>query len=135
MNKELTCIICPNSCKLSIEFIDGKWNVTNARCPRGIPFAVQEMTNPLRTLSSTVKTTIPNFPLLPVKTSDAVPQSMLLSIMKILNSIEVSDSVHVGDVIIKNVMNTGVDILATCNLDNPYGGEHREAEEPADTNI
>jgi CxxC motif-containing protein len=135
MSKELTCIVCPNSCRLTVQLIDEKWNVTNARCPRGIPFAIQEMTNPQRTITSTVKTTSPKFPLLPVKTNGEVPQSLMISIMEIINTVEVNEPVHMGDVIISNVMKTGVDVVATCNMDQPYGGEHNEIHESSHLNI
>jgi len=54
MKKELICIVCPNSCELAAEFKDGKIEVTGALCKRGYQYAEQEMTNPMRTIATSV---------------------------------------------------------------------------------
>lgn len=67
--KELTCIGCPRGCTLKIERDGDGWSVTGNTCPRGREFAVSEMTAPRRTICSTVRTSFPGAPVLPVRVS------------------------------------------------------------------
>ena len=68
--KELVCIVCPNSCKLSIS---ENGEVTGARCPRGKKFATEELTCPKRTVCTTVATVFDDYPVLPVRTETEIP--------------------------------------------------------------
>ena len=65
--KQLVCIGCPRGCRLTIEEMDGEFIVSGNSCPRGKAFAVSEMTMPKRTICSTVKTSFPDAPVLPVR--------------------------------------------------------------------
>ena len=65
--KEMTCITCPNGCHLQIEEKDEKILVTGNRCKRGETFAISELTHPMRTICSTVRTTCREIPVLPVR--------------------------------------------------------------------
>ena len=59
--KKMICIVCPNSCELKISEEGEQIAVSGNMCPKGIDFAVAELTNPMRTISSTVKTSFPGF--------------------------------------------------------------------------
>nr|MCR5492023.1 DUF1667 domain-containing protein [Bacilli bacterium] len=72
MATELTCIICPRGCHLKV---DDEMNVTGNSCPRGAAYAKQELTNPTRTITSTVKCDSKVLSVCPVKTKDAVSKS------------------------------------------------------------
>lgn len=111
--KSMTCIICPVGCKLDI---DQEMNVLGNRCPRGKVYAITEMTNPTRTLTTTVKTAFSNLPRLPVKTSQPIPKGLIFEIMKEIDDILVEKHVKIGDIIVKNIHQTGVDLIATRSL-------------------
>ncbi len=111
--KELVCIVCPNSCKL---FIDDNNEVTGAKCPRGKKFAQEEMTCPKRTICTTVATVFEDYPVLSVRTSEEIPKEKIFELMKLVNEIKLDKRVNRGDVIIKNVLNTGVDLISTSNM-------------------
>lgn len=111
--KELTCIVCPVGCHLSV---DGDLNVTGNRCPRGKKYGVMEMTNPTRMLTTTVKTVFEDMPRLSVKTTDAIPKGLIFEALSILSRIIITNNVKIGDVILSNILDTGVDIVSTKNI-------------------
>ena len=113
---EFTCIVCPVGCALTVEKQDGQWTVGGNICPKGRDFAIAEATHPTRTLCTTVKTADPAKPRLPVRTDGEIPLHMIYDVMGAINGIEVREKVDMGDVIIPDVLGTGVDIIATANM-------------------
>lgn len=114
--KELVCIVCPNGCPMLIEDMGNSINVTGNRCKRGIDFAVSEMTHPMRTICSTVKTSFLKVPVLPVRVSKDIPKDKIFDVMDAINQVVLTEIVASGDVIIKNVLGLDVDIIATSNI-------------------
>ena len=112
MKRELTCIVCPMGCPLSVDFEDGKiLSVTGNTCPRGEKYAKDECLAPKRTITSTVKCS--DGSVLPVKTDHTIPKEKIYECMKIINNCIADLPVSVGDVIIKDVF--GSNIVATRN--------------------
>lgn len=114
MNKELTCIICPRGCRLTI---DENQNVTGNTCPRGKQYAISEMTNPVRTITSSVRVANREDTLVSVKTSGPIPKGKIMEVMKEINSIKVNAPTKIGQVVGKDILGLGVDILITKNID------------------
>ena len=112
--KELICITCPRGCHLSV---DDNLNVTGNMCPRGAMYAKAELTHPVRMVTSTVKVSSEEECRVPVKTKDPIPKELIFKVMEEINKVEVKAPIKIGDVIIKNVLNTNVDIVATKNID------------------
>lgn len=113
--KELTCIVCPNGCRLCCEQTDAGVVVTGNRCKRGEAFAVEELTAPRRTVCSTVRTAFENMPVLPVRTRDAVPKERMFDVMRAINAAHIETPTKRGDVVVKNAAGTGVDVIATAD--------------------
>jgi len=116
MKKEFTCIVCPVSCNLIAEEIDGVLTIKNNQCNRGQVFGENEFTHPMRMLSSTVKITGRKLTRLPVISSDEIPKDRLMELVQILYNHTVTSSVKRGEVVLKNIGNTGVDIIATRTI-------------------
>ena len=115
--KELVCIVCPNSCQLQArQTPDGGWEITKHTCKRGERFGIAEMTNPTRTLTTTVRTVCAALPVLPVRTDGEIPKSALHMAMTEINNIIVHPPLRRGEAVIKNLLNTGVDLIATADL-------------------
>lgn len=114
MKREFTCIVCPRGCHL---VIDENLNVTGNSCPRGKDYAISEMTHPVRTITSSVRVTNREDTLVSVKTSLPVPKDLIFQVMEEINKIGVQAPCHIGQIIKKNVLNLGVDILITKNID------------------
>ena len=115
MTKELVCIVCPRSCRMQITTDGDETNVSGNSCKRGRDFAVREMTDPRRTVCTTVRTSFPSVPVLPVRVSDTIPKDRIFDLMREVNGITVSKPVHRGDAVVKNILNLGVDLIATSN--------------------
>lgn len=114
--KEMVCIVCPNGCSLQAELQDGQWKVTGNRCKRGETFAVTELTNPRRTISSTAATVFEAVPVVPVRVSGEIPKERIFDVMREINQIVVKTRVKRGDVLIENVLGLGADIIATSSI-------------------
>lgn len=109
--KELTCIICPMGCSLSITEENGTYHVTGNTCPRGEVYAKAELTNPVRTLTTSVATK--NGEIISVKSDNPIPKELLLDAVKEIAKIKIATPVKVGDIVLTNILNTGVNIIAT----------------------
>jgi len=116
-NKKLICIRCPIGCPLTIEFENNKIScVSGNSCPRGESYARKELTDPTRIVTSTVKVEGGISAMVPVKTKDDIPKDKILECMKALKDITVKAPVFIGDVIIENVAETKVSIVASKNI-------------------
>lgn len=114
--KELICIVCPKGCHLRAEEKETGWEISGYSCPRGKEYGENEMTHPTRVITSTVKITGASHPRLPVKTAAPIPKELIAEAMKLLDGLEVASPVHCGDVIVKNICQTGVPFVATRNM-------------------
>jgi len=119
MHSELVCITCPIGCRLQIEMENNEiLSVTGNTCPRGIVYAKQEMIDPQRVLTSTVRVSNSNAILCSVKSDRALPKNKLFDCMDAINRICIKAPVHIGDIIIENILDTGVNIVATMNIES-----------------
>lgn len=118
MKREVTCIVCPKGCQMIVNNIDGQYIVEGNSCIRGAKYGVDEVTNPKRMITSIVRLEGAYLNMLPVKTSSSVPKDLVFEIMNILSTIKITAPVKVGDIIVKDVLNTGVDIVSTKTINN-----------------
>ena len=107
------CIVCPRGCHLSV---DENLNVTGNSCPRGKEYAINEVTNPTRTITSTVAISGSELHRLPVMTSSPIPKGKIFEVMQEIDKVRACAPVRIGDVIIRDVLGTGSDIIATRNI-------------------
>ena len=113
----LVCITCPRGCSLTATTDDnGEISVTGNFCKRGEMFAKAELTRPMRTICSTVRTTIKEAPVLPCRVSSDIPKDKIFDVMAEINKVVVDKKMVRGDVIIPNVLDLGVDVIATSDL-------------------
>lgn len=110
--KIITCICCPKGCSLDVDDLNG-YTVTGNACKRGEKYGVQECKNPVRMVTSTVAVKNGEMKRCPVKTFLEVPKDKTLDVAKALNRIYVQAPIKMHQVIVANVANTGVDIIAT----------------------
>ena len=115
--RELTCIGCPLGCQLTVTMGNDEIKVEGNTCPRGEAYAKKEVTNPTRIVTSTVRVEGGTIERAAVKTASDIPKGKIFECVKALKGIEVPAPVHIGDVILENVADTGVDIVATKNVE------------------
>ena len=109
--RNFTCIMCPLGCQLTVTIDGDNITVTGNNCKRGEVFGKEEVTCPMRIVTSSVKT---EKGVRACKTSKPVPKSMIFEVMKEIEKLRLK-SVKFGEVVIKNVLNTGADIVITAN--------------------
>ncbi len=115
-DRNLTCIGCPMGCPLTVTMDQGKFvSVTGNTCKRGAIYAEKEVTAPTRIVTSSVKVTGSELNAVSVKTQNDIPKEKIFDILKALKEVCVQSPVHIGDIIVENVCNTDVNIVATKN--------------------
>ncbi len=116
MKRDLICVACPLGCPITVEYEGTKvFSVTGNTCKRGDAYARTEVVNPTRSLATSVKVNGGVHPVVPVRSSQPVPKSMMFECMKVINAASVDAPVRIGQVIIPNILDTGADIIATNN--------------------
>lgn len=115
MTKEMTCIVCPIGCQLTLEPQGDTFAVSGNKCPRGQKYAIEEMTAPKRVVTSTVAVDRGMYPVISVKTEAPVPKELIFEVLKDISKVMMAAPVVIGDVVIENVQGTGVNVVATRN--------------------
>ena len=116
MTKDYVCIVCPNSCRLQVSDDSGEIRVTGNRCKRGRDHGIREFTCPMRMITSTVAITGGIQPRLSVISTDVVPKDRIRDCLQEIYGLKVTAPVRCGDILLKNVSDTGVDIVASRSM-------------------
>lgn len=117
--KDMICISCPLGCKLKVARNDESpagYTVEGNKCFRGADYGVKEMTNPTRVLTTTVIISDAPIKRLPVRTSGAIPKHQIKHAMELINEVEVKAPIKTGQVIIGNILGTGIDVIASRTM-------------------
>lgn len=121
---QFNCTTCPSECLLSVEVerdADGNvaavHSVTGNSCPRGDKFAHQELTCPMRVLTNTVAVSGGDEALLPVRTAEAIPLELHTQAMALIRGLVVEAPIHMGDVVLENLLDTNVNLVASMDID------------------
>ena len=114
-DQNLTCIGCPLGCSISVSLSDNGEvsEITGNKCKKGEEYARKEVTNPSRVVTSIVKINNGDVNMVSVKTAEDIPKGKIFDCMEALKKVTVTAPVQIGEVIIKNVCGTGVDVIAT----------------------
>ena len=111
MKRNMICIICPRGCSLCAEIDGQNVSVTGNACPKGQEYAVNECTNPVRTVTATVRVSNRHTTMAAVKTLTPVSKSRMMEVMDALRSTQIQAPVEIGDVILRDIC--GSDIVVT----------------------
>lgn len=115
--KEYTCIVCPLGCKITLTVDNGEIvEVVGFTCKRGENFAINEYKNPLRTLTTVVRLENSKYRCLPVISNGNIPKNYIKKCLEVLKKIKVNPPIVRGDVIVKDILSTGVDIIAAKSV-------------------
>ncbi len=116
-SKELICIGCPMGCMLTAELENGEViKVTGNTCPRGDAYARKELTSPTRIVTSIARVEGGELPVVSVKTAQDIPKGKIKDCIAEIKKAALRAPVRIGDVAVKNVADTGVDVIATKNI-------------------
>ena len=121
---QFNCTTCPSKCLLAVEVerdADGNVaevrSVTGNNCPRGDKFAHQELTCPMRVLTTTVAVSGGDEALLPVRTANAIPLALHAQAMDLIRGLVVKAPIRMGDVVLEDLLDTGIDLIASMDID------------------
>jgi CxxC motif-containing protein len=116
--RNMICIACPLGCRIEVFKNENEsgFSVTGNQCKRGKDYGVKEMTNPTRLLTTTVKLRNSYLKRLPVRTDLPIPKEMIASCMSEINRIEVCAPLKAGVVLIRNILNTGVNVITSRSI-------------------
>lgn len=115
MERKLVCIICPRGCALTADITDTGVTVTGNACPKGAEYAINECTNPVRTVTATVRVANRYNTMVSVKTAAPVPKGKMMEVMAALRKTQVEAPVAIGDVVIKDICGTSIVITKAVN--------------------
>ena len=115
MQRNIICVACPMGCAMTVEIADNGeiLSVEGNTCKRGDLYARSECTNPVRSLATTVKVIDGVYNVVPCKSAGSLPKDKIFDCMEIINKAEATAPVKLGDVLVKNILGTGIDIVAT----------------------
>ena len=121
---QFNCTTCPSECLLTVEVehdangtVVEVRSVTGNNCPRGDKFAHQELTCPMRVLTTTVAVSGGDEALLPVRTAEAIPLALHAQAMDLIRSVVVEVPIRMGDVVLEDLLGTNIDLVASMNID------------------
>ncbi len=114
---EMICICCPLGCRMTVEKTADGYAVTGNTCPRGKVYAIDEMTAPKRMVTSSVRVTGGNYSMVSVKTSASLPKELIFDSLSALKKVSLTAPVKEGDVVLANAANSGVDFVATRDVE------------------
>lgn len=118
MSREMICINCPMGCRLTVDDSDrANIKVAGNTCPRGVTYAVNEVTAPKRMVTGSVKVKGGSIPMVSVKTREAIPKELIFQSLEILKKVELVAPIRIGDVAVENVCGCGVDFVVTKNIE------------------
>ena len=115
---KITCIVCPIGCKILVR-TDGKKiiNLDGSKCKQGVDYAINEALDPRRMLTTSVLVKDGNWPLVSVKSSQSIPKEKVFEVLRKIKKIKVKAPIESGQVILTNVANTHIDIIATKSVE------------------
>jgi CxxC motif-containing protein len=116
MTKKFICIVCPNSCRLTVTEVAGNITVGGNECPRGEKHGIHEYREPTRMLTTTVAIGGGTLPRLPVISREELPRAMLERCLEALYKMKLNAPLRCGDVVVENICNTGVDVVASRSM-------------------
>ncbi|MGB6370960.1 MAG: DUF1667 domain-containing protein [Atribacterota bacterium] len=118
MEREFVCIICPNGCRIKVEYEGTNIkNIKEDECPKGKDYVKNEITDPLRVFTGSVLVENGDFSLVGVKTPVPIPKKYLKKIGEITRRIKVEAPVEIGQIVAFNLLNENIDLVATRKIE------------------
>lgn len=116
--KVIRCIVCPTGCSIKVIGKDDKEvSFEGYTCNRGLEYAEQEFREPKRILTTTMKVENGALPLIPVRTNKPLLKDKLNEALEIIAQSQVQAPIKMGDILIENILEMGINIIASRNLE------------------
>lgn len=119
--RELICICCPMGCHIKVDDGDmSNLKVSGNSCPRGDKYARDEVTCPKRVVTSICEVEGGEIPVVSCKTRDSVDKRLIFDVLAAIRKLRAKAPVREGDVLIQDVLGTGVDVVATKSVERKH---------------
>lgn len=121
MIENITCTGCPLGCRLRVEIRETEngpeiLDITGYECKRGMNYAQDEVIRPRRMITTLIRTAKGTQPL-SVRSSIAIPKDLIFPALELIHAQSIKLPIRSGKIIIANILDTGADIIATCDLE------------------
>jgi CxxC motif-containing protein len=115
--RHFVCVVCPIGCEIDVVH-DGEKIISmeGNKCEKSEEFVSQELIEPMRILTTTIRIEGARWAVIPVRSDKAVPKRLFPRIMKQLRRIRLQAPVIILNVVVKDVLNTGANIIATRTM-------------------
>ena len=118
MKRTFTCIVCPNGCEIEAEYEGTEvFSVTGNLCPKGKAYVTQELVDPRRTIATSVRVEGGTLPLASVRLTRPIPKARIFDVMKEINRQTLTAPVRIGDMVIRDVLGLGSDVIVTKHIE------------------
>lgn len=114
MERKITCIICPRGCAMTAKIDETGVTVTGHTCPKGEEYAINECTNPVRTVTAAVRVANRYNTMVSVKTDAPVPKNKMMDVLAALHTVTVQAPAKIGDVVLSDIF--GANVIITKNI-------------------
>ena len=112
----ITCINCPVGCRMEVTHEgENVLSVTGNTCKRGEEYGIQEMSCPMRVVTTSVRVVGGVRAVCSVKTADSVPKAKIDDVLKALSVLRPEAPIVIGQVLCEDIAGTGVKLVATAN--------------------
>lgn len=116
IKKVIRCIVCPTGCEITAENIDNEIKITGFGCKRGEDYAKEEFIAPKRIVTATMRVENGFLPIIPVRTEKPIPKESVFDIINEISCVMVNAPIKVGDTLIENILNLGINIIASRDM-------------------
>ena len=125
MTREFTCIVCPNGCRITVEYeipaaagasAPVIRSISGNLCPRGIEYVTQELTDPRRTIATSVLVEGGELPLASVRLTAPIPRDRIFDAMAVIRTLTVQAPVTAGTILVHDLLGLGTDVLVTRDV-------------------
>lgn len=116
MKQELTCIVCPRGCLIQLVKEGESYVCSGNQCKRGEVYAIQEVTEPRRMITTTVKIEGSKLTRCPVVSRSAIKKEDIFKMIDVLEKVVIQAPINVNDVVVSNIIGSGIDIIASRSI-------------------
>ncbi|MCE1196258.1 DUF1667 domain-containing protein [bacterium] len=118
MLREFTCLVCPRGCVLEADpEKSGDGRVKGAACPKGLLYATQELDDPRRTFSTSVRVLAGESPLVPVRLTKPIPRAAIGEALALIHAITLTAPVQAGQVLLSDILGLGSEAIAVRSVE------------------
>lgn len=111
--RKMVCVVCPVGCKLDVDICGQEYNVHGNKCVRGERYAISEITNPVRTVTTTIRVRKAEAVRVPVKTEKPFPKGKVFELMQLIERMEIEAPVKAGEILLENALDTNINLVSS----------------------